>query len=79
MFASGNAGGFPQRMDAWTLLRPRRAHSASVKDIIPIHLWVGCLPGRFVAFQMAKSKDDAGVGYGIFVLDLERGKTQPPR
>jgi hypothetical protein len=30
--------------------------------------------GRFVAFQMAKSKDDAGVGYGIFVLDLEKMK-----
>jgi hypothetical protein len=26
--------------------------------------------GRFVAFQLAKSTDDAGVGYGIFVLDL---------
>jgi len=26
--------------------------------------------GRFVAFQMAKSMDAAGVGYGIFVLDL---------
>jgi hypothetical protein len=26
--------------------------------------------GRFMAFQMAKSKDPAGVGYGIFVSDL---------
>ncbi len=26
--------------------------------------------GRFMAFQMAKSKDPAGVGYGIFILDL---------
>jgi hypothetical protein len=30
--------------------------------------------GRFLAFQMAKSKDPAGVGYGIFVLDLEKAK-----
>lgn len=26
--------------------------------------------GRYLAFQMAKSKDPAGVGYGIFVFDL---------
>jgi hypothetical protein len=26
--------------------------------------------GRYIAFQMAKSTDDAGVGYGIFILDL---------
>lgn len=28
--------------------------------------------GRFLAFQMAKAKDPAGVGYGIFVLDLQQ-------
>jgi hypothetical protein len=28
--------------------------------------------GRFMAFQMARSRDDAGVGYGIFLLDLTR-------
>ena len=28
--------------------------------------------GRFMAFQMAKSKDAAGVGYGIFVYDLSK-------
>jgi len=28
--------------------------------------------GRFIAFQMAKSTEAAGVGHGIFVLDLER-------
>lgn len=26
--------------------------------------------GRFMAFQLAKSKDPAGVGYGIFIFDL---------
>jgi hypothetical protein len=30
--------------------------------------------GRFMAFQMAKSSDQAGVGYGIFVLDLKKAK-----
>jgi len=28
--------------------------------------------GRFIAFQMAKSTEAAGVGHGIFVLDLEK-------
>jgi Tol biopolymer transport system component len=30
--------------------------------------------GRYLAFQMAKSKDPAGVGYGIFVSDLKEAK-----
>jgi len=29
---------------------------------------------RFMAFQLAKSKDAAGVGHGIFVMDLEKAK-----
>ena len=28
--------------------------------------------GRFMAFQMARSRDPAGVGYGIFLYDIER-------
>lgn len=28
--------------------------------------------GRFMAFQMGKSKDPAGVGYGIFIYDFSR-------
>jgi hypothetical protein len=31
--------------------------------------------GLFMAFQMARSKDAAGVGYGVFVLDLVKAKT----
>jgi hypothetical protein len=27
--------------------------------------------GRFIAFQMAKLGDPAGVGRGLFILDLE--------
>ena len=30
--------------------------------------------GRYLAFQMAKSKDPAGVGYGIFICDLKEAK-----
>jgi Tol biopolymer transport system component len=30
--------------------------------------------GRFMAFQMARSGDEAGVGYGIFILDLQQVK-----
>ena len=34
--------------------------------------------GRFIAFQMAKSREAAGVGHGIFVYDLDKaGKTAP--
>jgi Tol biopolymer transport system component len=28
--------------------------------------------GRFIAFQMAKSREAAGVGHGIFVFDIEK-------
>jgi Tol biopolymer transport system component len=28
--------------------------------------------GRFLAFQMARSRDPAGVGYGIFLFDLSQ-------
>jgi hypothetical protein len=30
--------------------------------------------GRFLAFQMARSKDPAGVGYGIFICDFETAR-----
>lgn len=30
--------------------------------------------GKFIAFQMAHSRDSAGVGHGIFVYDIERAK-----
>jgi hypothetical protein len=33
--------------------------------------------GRFMAFQLAKSTEAAGVGHGIFILDLE--KLPPPK
>jgi Tol biopolymer transport system component len=33
--------------------------------------------GRFMAFQMARSRDPAGVGYGIFVYDFAKAPRQP--
>lgn len=33
--------------------------------------------GRFMAFQMARSRDPAGVGYGIFLYDLARAGQRP--
>jgi len=30
--------------------------------------------GKFIAFQMAQSRDSAGVGHGIFVFDIEKAK-----
>lgn len=28
--------------------------------------------GKFIAFQMAKSREAAGVGHGIFIFDIEK-------
>jgi hypothetical protein len=32
--------------------------------------------GKFIAFQMAKSTEDAGVGHGIFVYDIDKAKAR---
>jgi hypothetical protein len=34
--------------------------------------------GRFIAFQMAKPREAAGVGHGIFVYDIEKAKAAKP-
>ena len=34
--------------------------------------------GRFIAFQMAKSREAAGVGHGIFIYDIEKAKREQP-
>jgi hypothetical protein len=34
--------------------------------------------GKFIAFQMAKSREAAGVGHGIFVYDLEKATQAQP-
>jgi hypothetical protein len=33
--------------------------------------------GAFMAFQMARSRDPAGVGYGIFLHDFARAPRRP--
>src|SRR5262245_23315832 len=34
--------------------------------------------GKFIAFQMAKSREAAGVGHGIFVYDIEKARDAKP-
>jgi Tol biopolymer transport system component len=34
--------------------------------------------GKFIAFQMAKSRESAGVGHGLFVYDIEKAKSAKP-
>jgi len=34
--------------------------------------------GWFIAFQMAKSREAAGVGHGIFIYDFEKAKRAQP-
>jgi hypothetical protein len=34
--------------------------------------------GKFIAFQIANSREAAGVGHGIFVYDIERAKQMKP-
>ncbi len=34
--------------------------------------------GRFIAFQLAKSREAAGVGHGIFVFDIDKVRTAKP-
>jgi Tol biopolymer transport system component len=33
--------------------------------------------GRYIAFQMAKSQESAGVGHGIFIFDLKKAPKKP--
>jgi Tol biopolymer transport system component len=34
--------------------------------------------GRFMAFQMAKTTDEAGIGYGLFIYDFEKAPAPKP-
>ncbi len=58
-----DGGGYVERLTFFSDYPGYKASNPVVSD-----------DGRFIAFQMAKSKDDAGVGYGIFVLDLKKAK-----
>jgi Tol biopolymer transport system component len=58
-----DGGGYVERLTSFSDYPGYKASNPVVSD-----------DGRFIAFQMAKSKDAAGVGYGIFVLELEMGE-----
>jgi Tol biopolymer transport system component len=62
-----DGGGYVERLTFFSDYPGYKASNPVVSD-----------DGRFVAFQMAKSKDEAGVGYGIFVLDLANAKNSRP-
>lgn len=58
-----DGGGYAERLTYFSDYPGYKASNPAVSD-----------DGQFIAFQMAKSRDPAGVGYGIFILDLEMGK-----
>jgi hypothetical protein len=58
-----DGGGYVERLTFFSDYPGYKASNPVVSD-----------DGRFMAFQMAKSKDAAGVGHGIFVMDLEKAK-----
>jgi len=55
-----DGGGYVQRLTFFSDYPGYKASNPVVSD-----------DGRFIAFQLAKSGDDAGVGHGILVLDLK--------
>jgi hypothetical protein len=58
-----DGGGYAQRLTFFSDYPGYKSSNPVVSD-----------DGRFMAFQMAKSKDPAGVGYGIFVYDLHQAR-----
>ena len=58
-----DGGGYVERLTFFSDYPGYKASNPVVSD-----------DGRFMAFQMAKSSDQAGVGCGIFVLDLKKVK-----
>jgi Tol biopolymer transport system component len=63
-----NGGGYVERLTYFSDYPGYKSSNPVVSD-----------NGRFMAFQMARSKDAAGVGYGIFVYDLQKAKADKPR
>jgi len=62
-----DGGGYAERLTFFSDYPGYKASNPVVSD-----------DGRYLAFQMAKSKDPAGVGYGIFVYDVQRAKEPKP-
>jgi Tol biopolymer transport system component len=58
-----DGGGYVERLTFFSDYPGYKASNPVVSD-----------DGRFMAFQLAKSKDAAGVGHGIFVMNLEEAK-----
>lgn len=56
-----DGGGYTQRLTYFSDFPGYKASNPVVSD-----------DGRFVAFQLARSGDEAGVGHGIFLLDLHK-------
>jgi Tol biopolymer transport system component len=56
-----DGGGYVERLTYFSDYPGYKASNPVVSD-----------DGRFMAFQMAKTTDQAGVGYGIFVYDFEK-------
>lgn len=54
---------------SWTAAAPTNGLPSSA--ITPVWNPAVSDDGRFIAFQLAKSTEAAGVGHGIFILDLK--------
>ncbi|MHB8520177.1 MAG: TolB family protein [Limisphaerales bacterium] len=63
-----DGGGYVERLTFFSDYPGYKASNPVVSD-----------DGRYMAFQMARAKDAAGVGYGIFVYDFEKAKRQGKR
>ena len=62
-----DGGGYAERLTFFSDYPGYKASNPVVSD-----------DGRYLAFQMAESKDPAGVGYGIFIYDIQKAKEQKP-
>lgn len=71
----GHSGRGPGHVDIWELSLDGRTTWRRLTDFNAYPGYKASNPvvrddGRFMAFQMARSSDPAGVGYGIFLYDL---------
>ncbi len=62
-----DGGGYVERLTFFSDYPGYKASNPVVSD-----------DGRYIAFQMAKSKDPAGVGYGIFLFDIHKAEGPKP-
>lgn len=62
-----DGGGYTERLTYFSDFKGYKASNPVVSD-----------DGRFIAFQLARSADEAGVGHGIFILDLQNAPNARP-